>query len=132
MKDSVLCFFLTVAPTEYRGFGVFGWCDGLLVAGGAESGTPALLCFGVASALEAAGWLKTTISAEVGQQGRRPHPVADLLAAYSVENNTLRSSITAIVWHGSCFLLIAGSRQCGIWFGAGLVDGLGGRLDYEE
>jgi hypothetical protein len=92
---------------------IFGVGDGLHVAGGAESGTPALLCFGVrfgATSWRLPSWLKTTTSAEVGQSGRNLHPVADLLAAYSVENNTLRSLILAILWHGSCFLLIAPIR----------------------
>jgi hypothetical protein len=112
-----------------------GWCDGLPVAGDAESRTPAPLCFGVASgplSWRLPSWLKTTTSAEVGQSGRNPHPVADLLAAYSVENNTLRSSIIAMLWHGSCFLLIAPIHAVRDLVWSWLVDRLGGRLDYEE
>jgi hypothetical protein len=51
------------------------------------------------------GWLKTTTSAEVGQELPNRAAMADLLAFYSVENKKLRSWVTVMLWHGSCFSL---------------------------
>ncbi|MFZ0959070.1 MAG: hypothetical protein WAN60_22210, partial [Candidatus Sulfotelmatobacter sp.] len=57
------------------------------------------------------GWLKTTTSAEVGQEEQNLHAAAPRLTVYFDENNTLRGSIIAMLWHGSCFSLFGVFRH---------------------
>jgi hypothetical protein len=50
-------------------------------------------------------WLKTTTSVEVSHEGSNRAAIANLPAFYSIENTKLAGSITATLWHGSCFSL---------------------------
>jgi hypothetical protein len=69
-------------------------------------------------------WLKTTTSADVGQEGRDLAATARLLTFYSVETKRLRGLLKAKLWHGSCFSLCRAFHQlCWIGFWRALWNG---------
>jgi hypothetical protein len=80
---------LRQAPTDHRGFRVFGRVviderKSPLLAKDARNGAPGLGFYFLPNRL--LGWLKTTTSAEVGQDEPNLAATADLLSPYPSEN----------------------------------------------